>query len=135
MAIVTFAGSLLSLTALPFVASPDASSFPLLILTILIHTGYHFFLPVAYDHGDLGQIYPMARGFAPILVMLSAFAIAGETLGSFAIAGVLCLAVGVMQLTFDKNSGIAKKPKAVFFALATGACIASYTFIECVGAS
>src|SRR3546814_6331672 len=57
MAIVTFAGSLLSLTALPFVASPDASSFPLLLLTILIHTGYHFFLPVAYDHGDLGQVY------------------------------------------------------------------------------
>src|SRR3546814_1161718 len=76
----------------------------------------------------------MARGFAPILVMLSAFAIAGETLGSFAIAGVLCLAVGVMTLTFDKNSGIAKKPKAVFFALATGACIASYTVVDGVGA-
>src|SRR3546814_1613230 len=44
------------------------------------------------------------------------------------------LAVGVMTLTFDKNSGIAKKPKAVFFALATGACIASYTVVDGVGA-
>src|SRR3546814_18938345 len=78
MAIVTFAGSLLSLTALPFVASPDASSFPLLILTILIHTGYHFFLPVAYDHGDLGQVYPIARGSAPILVTVGALLLACE---------------------------------------------------------
>lgn len=134
MAMVTMAGSLISLLFLPFVESPAPASWPFLAVTILLHTGYHFFLPVAYDHGDLGQVYPMARGFAPILVMLGAFAIAGETLGAFAIAGVLCLAVGVMTLTFDRRSGIAKNPKAVAFALATGACIASYTVVDGLGA-
>lgn len=67
MAVVTMAGSILSVFALPFVDSPDAASWPLLALTIVIHTGYHFFLPVAYDHSDLGQVYPIARGMAPIL--------------------------------------------------------------------
>ena len=62
MAVVTLAGSILSIFALPFVDSPDIASWPLLALTILIHTGYHFFLPIAYDHGDLGQVYPIARG-------------------------------------------------------------------------
>ncbi len=54
MAFVTLAGSLISLPFLLFVESPDPASWPLLALTILLHTGYHFFLPVAYDHGDLG---------------------------------------------------------------------------------
>jgi drug/metabolite transporter (DMT)-like permease len=134
MAFVTLAGSLISLPFLPFVESPSPASWPFLAATILLHTGYHFFLPVAYDHGDLGQVYPMARGSAPILVTAGAFVFAGETLEPLAIVGVLCLAVGVITLTFDKTSGIAKRPKAVCFALATGACIASYTVVDGLGA-
>jgi len=133
MAFVTFAGSLISMVFLPFVEGPDPASWPLLGLTILLHTGYHFFLSIAYDHGDLGQIYPMARGSAPILVTLGAVVFAGEILEPRVIAGVLCLAAGVMTLTFDKSAGIAAKPKAVFFALATGVCIASYTIVDGLG--
>ena len=101
MGVVTLAGSILSMLALPFVDSPDPASWPLLALTILIHTGYHFFLPVAYDHGDLGQVYPIARGTAPILVTLGALVFAGEQVSQFALVGILCLAIGVMALTFD----------------------------------
>lgn len=134
MAFVTLAGSLISLPMLYFVDSPDPASWPLLALTILLHTGYHFFLPVAYNHGDLGQVYPMARGSAPILVTLGAVVLAGETVGPMALAGVICLAVGVMVLTLDKASGIGKNPKAIVFALITGACIASYTVVDGLGA-
>jgi drug/metabolite transporter (DMT)-like permease len=134
MALVTLAGSLISLLFLPFVESPDPASWPFLALTILLHTGYHFFLPLAYDHGDLGQVYPIARGSAPVLVTLAAVVLVGEVLEPLAVAGILCLAVGVMTLTFDRTSGIAKRPKAVFFALATGACIAAYTVVDGLGA-
>ncbi|MGH8128484.1 MAG: EamA family transporter [Gammaproteobacteria bacterium] len=134
MAIVTFAGSLLSVAALPFVASPDASSLPLLVLAILIHTGYHFFLPVAYDHGDLGQVYPIARGSAPILVTAGAIFVAGEQVSQVTAIGILCLAVGVMALTFDKGNITRLNRRAVLFALATGVCIASYTVTDGLGA-
>jgi drug/metabolite transporter (DMT)-like permease len=134
MAVVTLAGSFLSLFALPFVDHPDPASWGLLFLTILIHTGYHFFLPVAYDHGDLGQVYPIARGSAPLLVTFGAVVFAGELLDPIPLIGVICLAVGVMTLTFDKGAGIAQQPKAVLFALATGACIASYTIVDGLGA-
>jgi len=134
MALVTLAGSFLSLLALPFVDSPDPASWGLLALTILIHTGYHFFLPVAYDHGDLGQVYPIARGSAPLLVTLGAVLFAGELLDPIPLIGVICLAVGVMTLTLDKGVGITKKPKAVLYALATGVCIAAYTIVDGLGA-
>lgn len=134
MAFVTFAGSLLSLCFLPFVPAPDPASWPLLALTILIHTGYHFFLPLAYDHGDLGQVYPIARGSAPLLVTAGALVFAGEHLGPVELAGVGCLAVGVMALTFDRNSGIRQNPMAIAFALGTGLCIAAYTVTDGLGA-
>lgn len=133
MAVVTLAGSILSVFALPFVDSPDPASWPLLALTIVIHTGYHFFLPIAYNHGDLGQVYPIARGVAPILVTLGALVFAGEQVGQMALIGILCLAVGVMALTFDGGKVGKINPKAIFFALATGVCIASYTVVDGLG--
>ncbi len=133
MAVMTAAGSLISLAVLPFVDAPDPASWPLLVLTILLHTGYHFFLPRAYDHGDLGQVYPIARGSAPLLVTLGAVFIAGETMNPAALLGVVCLAVGVMALTFDKGAGVARKPKAVLYALLTGTFIASYTVVDGLG--
>lgn len=134
MAVVTLAGSALSMLALPFVDSPDSASWPLLALTILIHTGYHFFLPVAYDHGDLGQVYPIARGVAPILVTLGALVFAHEYVSQTTLVGILCLAIGVMALTLDGGKISAINSKAILYALATGVCIASYTVVDGLGA-
>lgn len=133
MAVMTIAGSVMSLAVLPFVDSPSPESWPLLFLTIVLHTGYSFFLAVAYDHGDLGQVYPIARGSAPILVTIGAFVFAGEYLDTPALIGVVCLAMGVIALTFDRASGVQTNPKAVFYALATGLCIASYTVVDGIG--
>jgi drug/metabolite transporter (DMT)-like permease len=134
MAIVTLAGSLLSLAVLPFVAPPSAESLPLLLLAIVIHTAYHFFLPAAYDHGNLGQVYPIARGSAPILVTAGALLLAGEQVDQFAALGTLCLAAGVMSLAFDRGGVTRINRRAVLFALATGVCIASYTITDGLGA-
>ena len=133
MVIVTLAGSLFSLLAAPFVGVPARESWVFLGLSILLHPAYHFFLPTAYDHGDLGQVYPIARGSAPLLVTIGAFAFAGETLPPMALLGTLCLATGVMALTFDRNGGIWKRPKPVIYALATGALIASYMVVDGLG--
>lgn len=134
MAVVTFAGSLISVLILPFVDSPSPDSWPLLALTILLHTGYHLFLPIAYDHGDLGQVYPIARGTAPILVTGGAVIFAGEFLDPLALIGVICLAVGVITLAFDRSNGLRANPKAILYALATGLCIAAYTVVDGLGA-
>lgn len=134
MAVITLLGSLVSALALPFVALPDPASWPLLGLAILIHTAYHFSLPMAYQYGDFGQVYPIARGSAPLLVTLGAAAFAGEMLGSLPLLGVLFLGVGVMSLSFDTSTGITRNPRAILLALGTGALIASYTLVGGLGA-
>jgi drug/metabolite transporter (DMT)-like permease len=134
MGIVTLSGSIFSLFFLPFVDAPNSASWLLLGLTVLLHTMYHLFLPIAYDHGDLGQVYPIARGSAPLLVALGALLVIGERLAPLALVGVLCLAVGVLTLTFERRGGIWRQPKAIGFALVTGILIASFTLVDGMGA-
>ncbi|MEO7222041.1 MAG: EamA family transporter [Devosia sp.] len=133
MAVVTLLGSLVSLLALPFVEMPDPASWPFLAAAILIHTAYHFALPAAYNYGDFGQVYPIARGAAPLLVALGAAVFAGEVLGLVPTFGVILLAVGVMALAFDRRTGLGQNPRAVLLALGTGIFIASYTLVDGLG--
>lgn len=133
MAVITLMGALVSLLALPFVALPDPASWPLLAFAIILHTAYHFALPVAYNYGDLGQVYPISRGSAPLLVTLGAAVFAGEVLGVASLFGVIFLSAGVMALAFDRKSGLSRNPRAVLFALLTGACIAAYTLVDGLG--
>lgn len=134
MGIVTLTGSAFSLLFVPFVDAPNPACWPFLALTILLHTAYHLFLPFAYDHGDLGKVYPIARGSAPLLVALGAFLFVGERLAPLTLLGVLCLAVGVMALAFERGAGAVRQSRAVIYALLTGLLIASYTIVDGVGA-
>lgn len=133
MAIVTFMGAVLSAAGLPFVALPDPASWPLLALAIVLHTAYHFALPIAYDHGDLGQVYPISRGSAPLLVTLGAAIFAGELMGPVQLFGVIFLSAGVLALTFDRKGGPGRSRRAVPLALLTGVCIAAYTLVDGLG--
>ena len=133
MAIVTLMGALFSFAVLPFVELPNQASWPLLALAIILHTAYHFALPVAYNNGDLGQVYPISRGTAPLLVTLGAAIFAGEILDAASLFGVLFLSAGVMALTLDRKSSKGPKSRAVPLALLTGACIAAYTLVDGLG--
>ncbi|CAN7442482.1 EamA family transporter [Acidovorax sp. LjRoot129] len=138
MAITTLMGSGLSLLVLPWVDLPAAASWPLLGLSIVVHTAYHFALPVAYNHGDMGQVYPIARGSAPLLVMAGAAVFAGEWPSAGALWGVSCLCAGVLSLALIRSGGASptqrSQRKAVGYALLTGVLIAAYTVVDALGA-
>ncbi len=134
MALVTLAGAFVSILALPFVEAPDPAVWPILILSILVHTGYNILLPMAYKHGDLGQVYPIARGSAPILVTIGAMFFVGEYVSPIAMVGIIALSIGVMALTMEKTNGKFINTKATILALATGMFIATYTVIDGIGA-
>ncbi|KQO19947.1 EamA family transporter [Acidovorax sp. Leaf78] len=133
MAITTLLGSGLSLLALPWVDMPASASWPLLALSIAVHTAYHFALPIAYNHGDMGQVYPIARGSAPLLVMAGAAWLAGEWPSTGAVWGVMSLCVGVLSLAWVRSTGTTQR-QAVGYALLTGLLIATYTVVDALGA-
>jgi len=134
MALIALAGAFVSLLALPFVEAPDPTVWPILLLSILVHTGYNLVLPKAYEHGDLGQVYPIARGSAPILVAIGAIIFVGEYVSPLVLVGIVALSVGVMSLAMDKSASGGVNKKATLLALSTGVCIATYTVIDGIGA-
>lgn len=136
MAVTTLVGSAISLLVLPWVPLPGPESWMLLALSIAIHTVYHFVLPVAYGHGDLGQVFPIARGSAPLWVMMGAAVFAGEWPGTGGMLGVACLCIGVLALAWRHGAHTAAKGngKAVGYALLTGLLIAAYTVVDALGA-
>lgn len=134
MAITTLIGSLISLPALAFIKMPDTESWMLLGLSIIIHTVYHLVLPLAYRYGDLGQVYPMARGVAPLLVTLAAALLLSEVPHTLGIVGVACISCGVLALAIRRRTDRQGASRAVTYALLTGALIAAYTVVDALGA-
>ena len=137
MALTTGLASLWSLLVLPWLdwraaALWDASVWGWLAASVAVHTVYHFVLPRAYQHGEFGVVYPVARGSAPLFVTLGAALLAGEWPGATGLAGVLCLSLGVLALSL--RSGAASGYGGSGYALATGAMIACYTVIDGLGA-
>ncbi|HEX9447138.1 MAG TPA: EamA family transporter [Dongiaceae bacterium] len=118
------------LVVTPFVQFPDATSWHFLLGSLLAHLGYYVFLSTGYRHGDLSQVYPIARGAAPPLVALAAFLMIGETLSPLQLAGVLATSLGILSLAFDKPLDRAHSWRPIAFGLLTSLTIMSYTLFD-----
>lgn len=122
------------LVLLPFFPTPAAAAWPFLIASALLHSGYKLFLLRAYSLGDLSQVYPIARGSAPLLVAVFAALFVGEALTAKTVLGVAIIAIGIMSLSFF-SGGLARSGRGALLAsLATGALIAGYTVVDGSGA-
>ena len=112
-------------------AVPAAESWPFLIGSTIIHFFYYGFLLLAYRYGDLSQVYPLARGVAPVLVALGGWSIAGETLPPSAWIGIALVSGGIAILLFDRRTTF--HPTALSAAFMTGLIIAAYTVVDGLG--
>jgi drug/metabolite transporter (DMT)-like permease len=115
-----------------FADPPAVESWIFIGLTIAIHVFYFVFLIMAYRLGDFSQVYPIARGIAPVLVALSAMVFTGEHLPPLAWAGLLTVCLGISVLVFTRG-GLQASPAAIGAALLTGVSIAGYTIADGMG--
>jgi drug/metabolite transporter (DMT)-like permease len=121
------------LVAIPLVAAPAVASWPFIGASACLHVGYKLVLMRSYRLGDLSQVYPLARGVAPLLVAGFAAAFVGERLGPPQLAGVLLVSVGLASLALGgRRPRVGERP-AIAFALGTGAFIAAYTVTDGIG--
>jgi len=125
---------LLALALLPFFAMPSTSSWPWIAVSALLHAGYKIFLIRAYEHGDMSQVYPLARGSAPLIVALAGIYVLSEALTPMKFAAVCAIGLGVMLMSSRLGSSEAMPRKALLFALGTAVFTASYTLVDAVGA-
>ncbi|QKF82351.1 DMT family transporter [Halarcobacter ebronensis] len=120
--------------ALLFVPMPEISSLPYIIAGALLHTGYQLFLLNSYKIGDLSQVYPLARGVAPLLVAFVAVFILKESLSYLEICAIIVICTGIISLVLVRRSDGLRNYKAAFLAIVTGCFIASYSIVDGLGA-
>jgi drug/metabolite transporter (DMT)-like permease len=138
LGVVTLLATFSALIAAPglfLLPAPAREAWPWLIASVLLHVGYNVFLVNAYAHGELGKVYPLARGTAPLITLIVSLAFIGEPVGTANILGVVTLGVGIIALTFDQGIRVLMRaPKGVVYALATSLFIGSYTISDGLGA-
>src|SRR5512134_4031492 len=132
MTLIDFWALLLALAAAPFVAFPPAEIWLYLLASVAVVTLYRVLLIAAYDRGDLGQVYPLMRGSAPLFAAVLAALVAGEQLSLWGYLGVALVSLGILSLvswsTLDRHQSL-----VVGLALATGVSISCYTLIDSLG--
>jgi drug/metabolite transporter (DMT)-like permease len=105
-----------SSSAVPYVA---ASSVLELIYLVLLAT--------AYSVAAMGFVYPIARGSAPVLVLVAGAVVTGAHVSGVAALGVVLVAAGIVLVRGVRQ---AARPRDLALALSVGACIAGYTLVD-----
>lgn len=130
---VSLGQGVFGLLLIPFVPVPAPAAWAFILISTAFHYGYVYFLFNAYRYGDLSQIYPLARGTAPILVAIGALVFVGETLTPIELIGVIVAAAGICALAFVTSSETRISLNGFVFATGTAAMIAAYTVSDGIG--
>jgi drug/metabolite transporter (DMT)-like permease len=125
---------LVVLPLIPFVGLPRPEAWVYICGSLFVHLFYYSALAEAYKTGDLGLVYPIARGAAPLMTASGAYLLVGQELGPLGWLGVTVLASGVLVLSL-KGAAPSAAPnlRSVGFALLTALTITTYTLIDGVG--
>ena len=136
-ALVHFLGAVVALPLLLWVGLPRMEAAPFIAASLLIHVAYYTALAGAYEHGELGMTYPIMRGLAPLLVALfvtfSSGTLLDESPSAAAWIGTLAITVGVALVGLAHPGQALHHRKALAFALANAAIIATYTIVDGMG--
>jgi drug/metabolite transporter (DMT)-like permease len=127
-----------AIVALPLAIAaglPALPSWPWLIASVIIHLFYFAGLIESYRAGDLGQVYPIARGSAPLMTAGMTTLFVGEQLGAGGWLGIVLLAAGVLLMSLRGGGDLAQLDRrAVGFALFTAVTICTYSVVDGIGA-
>lgn len=132
LAVVTSTGGLLALPWLFWLPLPRAETWLWLGFSATIHFVYQLSLARMYRLGELSQVYPIARGLAPLGVALLGAALAEERLAWHQLAGLLLASFAVLVLGRAGRPGESNR-EAVAMALVTAVLIGTYTYSDAQG--
>jgi uncharacterized membrane protein len=131
-------GTLLLAPAAVVTGGVSTSALPYIAASAVLELCYFLLLARAYDSGEVSVVYPIARGSAPVVVLAFGAVALKEGVAAGAVAGVLLVALGVLLVGLGalwplEGAKSALPRTDVWFGLAIGAVIASYTLVDAEG--
>ena len=133
--LISIGSGVVALVFLPLVGVPALAAWPWLAASVVIHLVYFASLIESYRTGDLGQVYPIARGSAPLMTAGATTIFIGEKLSLIGWTGIFALVAGVLLLSARGGRGLAQiDRRAIGFAFFTALTICAYSVMDGVGA-
>jgi drug/metabolite transporter (DMT)-like permease len=133
--LISVGSGIVALAFSPFVGAPAWAAWPWLVASVVIHLVYFASLIESYRTGDLGQVYPIARGSAPLMTAAVTSIFVGEKMGVLGWTGIFALVAGVLLLSVRGGRHLAEiDRRAIGFALFTALTICAYSVVDGIGA-
>jgi drug/metabolite transporter (DMT)-like permease len=108
------------------------AAWPYIVASACLELIYFALLATAYRRAELSLVFPLARGLAPVLVLLIGLVALHDRASAGELAGVLLVAVGATAVRGIKIAGgFADTGIALLIAV----CIAGYTLVDKHGVS
>jgi len=133
MLTLAFGHAVFGIVAASFRPVPMAWVWPWIIGSALIHTVYQLFLAYAYEQGDLSRVYPIARGAAPLMVLIVGAVVLHDQISVLEYTGIVLLGFGILLMARGVWRG-GESRRLLPFALGSALATASYTLVDGVGA-
>lgn len=115
----------------------SAAAAPWIAASAVLELAYFCLLARAYRGGAVSVVYPVARGVAPVVVLVVGVLGLGKGVGWLAAVGVLAVGAGVLLVIrpdFTSHSDVKSGPFRDFgIGLAIAATIAAYTLVDAEG--
>lgn len=110
----------------------------LMAFSAVFEAGYFAAIALAYRGADLSLVYPLARGTAPVLLMVWSVLFLGEDLTPGGMAGILTITAGLYVINLPRIGAWREPLRALRrvgprWAVAAGVCTSAYTAIDKVG--
>lgn len=127
--VITTTGGLCALPLVIGLPFPGPEVWPWLSLSAVIHYVYQLSLIRTYQLGDLSQVYPIARGLAPLGVACLAAIGSDEVLQPGQVVGLALASGAIVSLGSSRAPGVSTR-RAVAMAVLTAGLIGSYTYSD-----
>lgn len=133
MLLLTLGHACIGLVIIAFTPWPTGATWGWVVASGAIHMAYQLFLGFAYERGDLSRVYPIARGTAPMLVLVVSMVFAIDVLHFWSLVGILVLGLGI----FTMGQGVfahGEDRKLIPLALGAACATAGYSLVDGMGA-
>ena len=122
----------ISIVVIFFTPTLSIQSIPYIFISAIFLTGYEWCLLSAYRLEDYTKVYPIARGSAPIFIVILSLLLFDTNISKFELMGILVISFGIIILSFQ-NIKTFKNYSAVIYALGTGLFISCYSITDGYG--
>ena len=112
---------------------PEPQVWTWLLASGVFHAAYKLFLAFAYEQGDLSRVYPIARGTAPMVVLVVSALFLADVIAAWEFLGIAILGLGILMMARGVLSS-GESRKLIPFALGSAMATAGYSLVDGLGA-